>query len=61
MQWVANNPVPGVMLLECKDKLEIWLRMGKAVPAFVYDFFTFCLQATGPKFYESAQSEKKYL
>jgi hypothetical protein len=33
--------------------------MGKAVPTFVYDVFTFYIQAAGPKFYENAQSGKK--
>lgn len=37
----------------------MWLRMGKAVPVFVYDVFTFYVQATGPKFYESAKSGGK--
>ena len=46
------------MMLECKDKLEMWLRMGKPVPTLVFDVFTFYLQATGLKFYESVQSEK---
>ena len=58
IQCIPSNPVPGVMMLDCKDKLEIWLRMGKAVSVFVYDVFTFCIQATCPKFYESAPSEK---
>jgi len=58
IQWVPNNPFPGVVTLEGKDKLETWLRMGKAVPMFVYDVFTFYLQAKGPKFYDSAQSAK---
>ena len=58
IQWVSSNPVPGVMMLECKDKLETWLRMGKALPTFVYDVFAFYLQATEPKFYESTPSEK---
>jgi hypothetical protein len=44
------------MMLECKDQLEVWLRMDNSVPTLVYDVFTVYLQAAGPKFYESAQS-----
>jgi len=59
IQLVPSNPVPGVMMLECKDQLEAWLRMGNAVPTFVYDVFTVCLQA--PNFMKVHNQKEKYL
>jgi len=46
-------------MLECKDQLEAWLRMGNAVPTFVYDVFTVCLQA--PNFMKVHNQKEKYL